>query len=192
MSSPSSHSGKCGPTKKQARPLGAFGITGGNPSTLTPKQVHEFFALWTAESAQPFCIVNNRFLQKLLHPDAHRHMPHRDTISKNIRRIYEATQADITAMLESSNGLDFLGIVIFRHLFTLDKSATVERFVLECLSYTDAHSGETLAKVLHSVMRKFKIEDCVWGIVCDNASNNGTMMEALAKYDLKQLKGPQS
>lgn len=83
-------------------------------------------------------------------------------------------------LFQSSNGLDFLGIVIFRHLFTLDKPATVERFVLECIrfvvhlyvhlysnannclvSYTDAHTGEALAKVLHSVMQKFKIEDRV-------------------------------
>ncbi|KAF8595080.1 hypothetical protein BDV93DRAFT_457694, partial [Ceratobasidium sp. AG-I] len=50
------------------------------------------------------------------------------------------------------------------------------------VSYTEAHTGESLAKVLHSV----------WGIVCDNASNNGSMMKELGKYDLKRLKGPES
>ena len=117
----SSHSAKCGPTTKQAQSLGAFGITGGAPLTLKPEQVREYFALWTAESARPFCIVNDRFveycfwsyayikanlyysqLQKLLHPDARKHMPHRDTISKDIRRIYQATQREITEMLEVS------------------------------------------------------------------------------------------
>ncbi|KAF8596506.1 hypothetical protein BDV93DRAFT_514075, partial [Ceratobasidium sp. AG-I] len=125
-------------------------------------------------------------LQKLLHPDARKYEPHCDTISKDIWRIYEATQGEITKMLaaqegvfhlaldlfQSSNGLDFLRIVIFRHFFTLDKPATVEHFVFECLNHTDTQSGEALVKVLHSVMLKFKIEDCVWGIVCDNVSNN--------------------
>ncbi|KAF8593212.1 hypothetical protein BDV93DRAFT_516739, partial [Ceratobasidium sp. AG-I] len=136
-----SHSGKCGPTTKQGQSLGAYGITGGHLSTF--EQVREYFALWVAESARLFCIVNDRFvespflasftpksdsqmlqLQKLLHPDARKYQPHRDTISKDIRHIYKATQGEITEMLaaqegvfhlaldlfQSSNGLDFLGI----------------------------------------------------------------------------------
>ncbi|KAF8606671.1 hypothetical protein BDV93DRAFT_506182 [Ceratobasidium sp. AG-I] len=134
------HSIKCGPTTKQAQSLGTFGITGGTPLTLTPE-----------------------YLQKLLHLDTCKHQPHRNTISKDIRRIYQATQRKITEMLEiqegifhlalalfqSSNGLDFLGIVLFCHLFMLDKPTTMERFVFECISYTNAHSGAGLAKVLH-------------------------------------------
>ncbi|KAF8593391.1 hypothetical protein BDV93DRAFT_566608 [Ceratobasidium sp. AG-I] len=143
-SSLASHSAKCGPTTQQSLTLDAFGVTGGTPQNLTPEQVREFFALWTAESARPFCI-----LQKLLHPDARKYQPHRDTIGKDIRRMYQATQGKIAKMLEiqegifhlaldmfqSSNGLDFLGIVLFCHLFTLDKPTTVERFVLECVRF---------------------------------------------------------
>ncbi|KAF8606683.1 hypothetical protein BDV93DRAFT_506193 [Ceratobasidium sp. AG-I] len=163
----SSHSKKCTATTKQSQSLGAFGITGGSLHTLTAEQ-----------------------LQKLLHPDARKYQPHRDTISKDIRRIYRATQGEIADMLEkqlgishlalnlfqSSNRLDFLGIVIFRHLFTLDKLAKVECFVLECISRLALNSNSYI----------------VWGIVCNNASNNGTMMKELAMYDLKRLKGPQS
>jgi hypothetical protein len=30
----------------------------------------------------------------------------------------------------------------------------------------------------------------VWGVVCDNASNNAAMMNRFASYDLKRLTGP--
>jgi hypothetical protein len=40
-------------------------------------------------------------LQKLLHPDARKYLPHRDTICKDIRHIYEATQTDIIKLLEA-------------------------------------------------------------------------------------------
>lgn len=32
----------------------------------------------------------------------------------------------------------------------------------------------------------------VWGVVCDNASNNAAMMKELETYHLKRLKGPAS
>ncbi|KAF8596437.1 hypothetical protein BDV93DRAFT_423193, partial [Ceratobasidium sp. AG-I] len=157
---------------------------------LTPEQVREHFALWTAESARPFCIVNDRHLIQLLHPDARIHRPHRDTISKDVRRIYQATQTDIKKTLSvHGNGLDFLGIVIFRYLATQSpktagQTIKVDRFVLD-----EAHTGVELARVLHSVLVKFKIENQVWGVVCDNASNNAAMMNELGKYGMKRLTG---
>ncbi|KAF8595935.1 hypothetical protein BDV93DRAFT_427381, partial [Ceratobasidium sp. AG-I] len=158
---------------------------------LTPEQVRENFALWTAESARPFCIVNNRYLQRLLHPDARTHQPHRVTISNDIQRIYRATQTDIKAVLASGNGYDFLGIVLFRAVALSSQSATrtiaVERFVLD-----EAHTGIELAKTLHTVFVKFKIEDRVWGVVSDNASNNSAMMKELSAYGMKQLTGPKA
>jgi hypothetical protein len=38
----------------------------------------------------------------LLHPDTRKLLPHRDTISQDIKRIYEATQQDIIAKLAVS------------------------------------------------------------------------------------------
>ncbi|KAF8594909.1 hypothetical protein BDV93DRAFT_564931 [Ceratobasidium sp. AG-I] len=57
------------------------------------------------------------------------------------------------------------------------QTITVERFVLECLS--KAHTGQELAKVVHTMLLKFKIENQVWGVVCDNASNNAAMLNKL-------------
>ncbi|KAF8595273.1 hypothetical protein BDV93DRAFT_457158 [Ceratobasidium sp. AG-I] len=186
----------CPSSTKQTQVLGDFGITGGSTLRLTPEQVRESFALWMAESARPFCIVNDRHLQRLLHPDARTHQPHHVTISKDIQRIYRATQTDIKKVLASGNGYDFLGIVIFRPVVSSSLSSprtiAVERFVLECLSYNEEHTGVELAKTLHAIFVKFKIEDRVWGVVSDNASNNGAMMKELATYGLKRLTGPKA
>lgn len=54
----SSHTRVCA-NGSQSQQLGAFGITGGNLSRLTPVMVREYFALWTAENARPFSIVND-------------------------------------------------------------------------------------------------------------------------------------
>lgn len=38
-------------------------------------------------------------LKNLLHPDVRAHLPHRNTISKDVQRLYRATQADIIELL---------------------------------------------------------------------------------------------
>jgi hypothetical protein len=40
--------------------LEGFGITGGHPNRLLPEQVREWFAVWMAESAQPFSQAKDR------------------------------------------------------------------------------------------------------------------------------------
>ncbi|KAF8600455.1 hypothetical protein BDV93DRAFT_426321, partial [Ceratobasidium sp. AG-I] len=95
------------------------------------------------------------------------------TIPKDIKHIYDATQLDIIAQLkkhigvfhigldlyQSSNSLDFLGIV----LYLLDDNAkapgSMECLVIECLNFEEAHLGEALAKTLHTVLCKFGIEN---------------------------------
>ncbi|KAF8594441.1 hypothetical protein BDV93DRAFT_515772 [Ceratobasidium sp. AG-I] len=190
------HTQICLSLTKQTQVLGDFGIIGGSTSCLTPEQVHESFALWTAESMWPFCIVNNRHLQRLLRPNAHTHQPHCITISKEIQRIYWATQTDINKVLVSGNGDDFLGIVIFCPIvlssLSSPRTIAIKRFVLECLSYNEEHTGVELAKTLHAVFVKFMTEDWVWGVVSNNVLNNGVMMNELAMYGLKQLTGPKA
>ncbi|KAF8594529.1 hypothetical protein BDV93DRAFT_458812, partial [Ceratobasidium sp. AG-I] len=52
------------------------------------------------------------------------------------------------------------------------------------------HTGVALANTIHGVLTRFKIQDRVWGVVCDNASNNGKMMTQLQKFGLARLEGP--
>ncbi|KAF8601317.1 hypothetical protein BDV93DRAFT_510226 [Ceratobasidium sp. AG-I] len=78
-----SHNNIC-PGQDSALPLTNFGITGGT-GRMSAQQVCENIAMWMAKNTCPFQMINNRYLQKLIHPDVWRHQPHRDTISKDIR-----------------------------------------------------------------------------------------------------------
>ncbi|KAG8737788.1 hypothetical protein FRC10_007797 [Ceratobasidium sp. 414] len=95
-------------------------------------------------------------------------------------------------LFQSSNGLDLLGLVLFRlaQASTPGEPIMIEQFVLECLSFTKSHTSKHLAKTVHKVLCKFKIEHWVWGTICDNASNNGLMMEKFKKMGMAQLQGP--
>ncbi|KAG9125172.1 hypothetical protein FRC07_008697, partial [Ceratobasidium sp. 392] len=145
-------------------------------------------------------------LCKLLDPQARKHLPCRETLSQDIKRIYAATQEDIVAalalpgtlhialdMFQADNGTDYMGIVIFHQEVVKGETVSIKRFLLECLSFGgESHTGASLARSVYEVLCKFKIEHRVWGVVCDNAANNGTMMTHLAKYDLKRLSGHNS
>ncbi|QRW08919.1 DNA polymerase [Ceratobasidium sp. AG-Ba] len=199
------HFNRCPGRTNQATLVDDFGMTGSS-AKLTREEVREFCALWVCENARPFQIINDRYLKKLLHPDARKYLPHRHTISQDIQRMYEGSQDSIRLrlegivgvfhialdMLSSSNGLDFMGLVLF-YQRTQGNTLTLERFVLECLSFGgEQHTGVALARSVLAVLRKFKIQDRVWGVVCDNASNNATMMQTMESFGLKRLTGPTS
>ncbi|QRV90595.1 DNA polymerase [Ceratobasidium sp. AG-Ba] len=198
------HSNRCSGRESQATLVDDFGVTGSS-AKLTKEEVREFCALWVCENARPFKILGDRYLGKILHPDARKYLPHRHTISQDIQRMYEASQDEIKSnlegivgafhialdMLSSSNGLDFMGLVLFYQRVTQGNTLTLERFVLECLSFGgEQHTGVALARSVLGVLRKFKIENRVWAVVCDNASNNATMMETMESFGLKRLVGP--
>ncbi|KAG9082047.1 hypothetical protein FS749_007151 [Ceratobasidium sp. UAMH 11750] len=198
-----SHTNKCRAENKQSN-LQEHGITGAS-TQLTQEDVREYFALWVAEDGQPNRIVGDRYLRKLISPQCHGYIPHRETVARDIKVIYNATQAEITArlaeltgtfhialdMFQADNGYDFMGIVLFHQGLAKDKSPTINRFLLECLTFGgESHTGLALANAVYDVLCKFKIQDRVWAVVCDNASNNAKMMEHLADYGLNRLTGP--
>ncbi|KAG8732358.1 hypothetical protein FRC10_000972, partial [Ceratobasidium sp. 414] len=148
--------------------LGEFGVTGGT-GWLTRK----YFALWVAESGCPFLITEDCYLQNLLHTDAKKFKPHCNTISNDVHCLYNATQEEIAQVLkdhvglfhivldlfQSSNGFDFLGLVLFKFQQIMpNKPIGIEQLVLECLHFAESHTGVHLAKAIHSILCRFKIE----------------------------------
>ncbi|KAG9087729.1 hypothetical protein FRC06_002412, partial [Ceratobasidium sp. 370] len=85
------HLRKCAAVLKQQEVLNVFSMTGGNSYKMTAEETREFVALWVAENARPFNAINDCYLKKLLHPDACKYLPHRHTITQDIKRMYEAT-----------------------------------------------------------------------------------------------------
>jgi hypothetical protein len=56
-----SHNNICPGPKDKSQDLDDFGYTGG-ANRLTREQVREYFALWMAENARPFQMVEDRFV----------------------------------------------------------------------------------------------------------------------------------
>ncbi|KAG8716524.1 hypothetical protein FRC08_009341 [Ceratobasidium sp. 394] len=197
-----SHTNKCRTEQEQPN-LREFGITGSS-NQLSSEDVCEYFALWVAKDGRPNRIVGDQYLRKLVAPQCHGYIPHCATIAQDVKIMYNATQAKITARLEltsvfhialdmfqADNGYDFMGIVLFHQDMVKDKSPIISRFLLECLTFGgDSHMGLALANAVYDVLCKSKIQDQVWAVVCDNVSNNAKMMEHLADYGLKRLTGP--
>ncbi|KAG8694652.1 hypothetical protein FRC11_002064, partial [Ceratobasidium sp. 423] len=94
-------------------------------------------------------------------------------------------------MYQSPNGIDFLGLVIF-YPAVKDNLLQIERFVLECLSFSGKHTGVALANTVYKILCKFDIQDRVWGVICDNASNNADMMNCFTKFNMQCLTGPKA
>ncbi|KAG8778498.1 hypothetical protein FRC12_024947 [Ceratobasidium sp. 428] len=181
-----------------------YGIFGGS-QTPSAYDVRETVALWCAESARPFIIVQDPQFRRLMPRTVRKLLPSRVTVSNDVKKIYKAVQKDIKIMLKESRGVfhlaldmctapntaDLMAIVLFRCVEApVTRELTVKRFVLECLAYNKGHTGGELAKALHGVLRKFEIEDRVWGVACDNAYNNGSMMIDLGALGLLRLDGP--
>jgi urease accessory protein UreF len=128
------HSASCQETRDQMQLLGAFGITGSS-LRMSAEEVREHFALWVAEHARPFSVVHDHQvcsmfiigfcnvmlthllkLQRLLHTDAQKFIPHCDTISKDIKHIYEATQANLIKEFAVSAFLAIHGMLWLKHM----------------------------------------------------------------------------
>ncbi|KAG9097740.1 hypothetical protein FS749_005630 [Ceratobasidium sp. UAMH 11750] len=119
---------KCCAEDKQGD-LQQYGITG-PLSPLTEEDMREYIPLWVAKDRQPYRIIGDRYLCKLIAPQGRGYIPHCETIAQDIKIMSNATQAKIMAQL------------------------------------------------------------AVWGIVCNNTSNNATMMEHITEYGLKRLTRP--
>ncbi|KAG9089111.1 hypothetical protein FS749_001614 [Ceratobasidium sp. UAMH 11750] len=142
--------------------------------------------------------------QQLLHPEVRWLLPCRATVSRDVKTIHKAAQQGLVKtlaeacgvfhlgpdMYQVANGIDILWLVSFCQFVTKSHTMIVKRCVLECLNFEPKHTSVELAKGVYGVLHKFKIEDHVWGVVCDNTSNNAAMMDQFACYGMKRLVGP--
>ncbi|KAG8706006.1 hypothetical protein FRC09_002632 [Ceratobasidium sp. 395] len=185
---------------KQTVVLEDYGIFGGS-QTPSAYDVRETVALWTAESARPFTIVQDPQFRRLMPPTVRKLLPSRTTISEDVKTIYKEVQNDAKAILKKSRGVlhlaldmctapnmaDFMGVVV-----TFIDLVPSRLSYSQLSRYDEEHSGEELSKAVHQVLMKFEIEHRVWAVVCDNASNNAVMMKILGGLGLKRLNGPKA
>ncbi|QRW08774.1 DNA polymerase [Ceratobasidium sp. AG-Ba] len=176
---------------------------GADTTELTEDSVRQMVAQWVCENGRPFSIVTDRWFRRIVHPNARKHLPHRNTIPQDIKALYRATQEDLTQMLkavpgtlhigmdmyQSDNGHDYLGVIVF-YQEVQKETMKMKRCVLECLDFgSRSHTGKRLAKTMRGIWEKFEIGDRVWGVVGDNAFNNDAMVKRLGGYGFRRFTG---
>ncbi|QRW11530.1 DNA polymerase [Ceratobasidium sp. AG-Ba] len=196
-----SHKRRCAAERARMSTLTQHGFS--DTTELTEDSVRQMVAQWVCENRRPFSIVTNRWFRRIVHPNARKHLPHRNTIPQDIKALYRATQEDLTQMLkavpgtlhigmdmyQSDNGHDYLGVIVF-YQEVQKETMKMKRCVLECLDFgSRSHTGKRLAKTMRGIWEKFEIGDRVWGVVGDNAFNNDAMVKRLGGYGFRRFTG---
>ncbi|OAV86263.1 hypothetical protein PTTG_29996 [Puccinia triticina 1-1 BBBD Race 1] len=126
-------------------------------------------------------------------------------VSRDIHMLYSAVQENYRSVLQahtgalylgvdgwqSPNGFDILGIVIYCLAQAADKDSDpiLKAMPLDFICLSQSHTGEYLSETVRMVVEKFGIQQKIWGIVSDNASNNKVMVRELKKFKWPRFKG---
>ncbi|CAE6410154.1 unnamed protein product [Rhizoctonia solani] len=150
-----------------------YGITG-----VPGYQTREHCALVFGEHARPQLMFKDRYLRKLIPREIVKLLPHRTTITRDIKTIYRMSQKHIASLLAHIPGVFHIALDMYQS-------------PNGCLKFDVSYTGKPLANKFHNTLSKFQIQGRVWSLVCDNAANNGTMMERLQKLGTARLEGPE-
>ncbi|KNE97968.1 hypothetical protein PSTG_08645 [Puccinia striiformis f. sp. tritici PST-78] len=198
------HAAICIGKKNQSettRSLAALGITG--TGLIEPKEVPQLCAVWCAEAARPFSALVDASHKAILHPTVIKYLPTRKAVSKDIHKLYSAIQEQYRVELQahkgalylgadvwqSPNGVDILGVVIYRLKERGSGPFELEAMPLDFIRLSRRHTGEYMAESVCLVVEKFGIQDKVHGLVTDNASNNEVMVRELKRLKWPHFKG---
>ncbi|KAG9075590.1 hypothetical protein FS749_012724, partial [Ceratobasidium sp. UAMH 11750] len=75
-----------------------FGIAGSS-SQLSSEDVFEYFALQVAKDRWPNHIISDQYLRKPITPQSHGYIPHHATVTRDIKIMYNMTQAEMIVQL---------------------------------------------------------------------------------------------
>ena len=76
----------------------------------------------------------------------------------------------------AGHGVPFMGITIHQCV-----DGKIQSMILDFIHLTANHTGEYLAQEVYNCLCKFGIQKKLLGLAGDNASNNGTLVDSLAK-----------
>ena len=76
----------------------------------------------------------------------------------------------------AGHGVPFMGITLHRCV-----DGRIQSMILDFIHLTANHTGEYLAQEVYNCLCKFGIQKKLLGLAGDNASNNGTLVNSLAK-----------
>ncbi|KNF01266.1 hypothetical protein PSTG_05623 [Puccinia striiformis f. sp. tritici PST-78] len=126
---------------KNHQNLATVGIKG--TGDINPREVPQL----CAEAARPFSALVDASHQAILHPTVIKHLPTRRVVLENVHMLYSAVQQNykkvlqahdsavydnlVVDVLQSTNGFDILGIVIYRLAKDDSKGAKLEATPLD-------------------------------------------------------------
>ncbi|KAF7322202.1 hypothetical protein MKEN_00744700 [Mycena kentingensis (nom. inval.)] len=157
---------------------------------LTKSETRTGVVRWVAESLRPFAIVADRgfrYLMKSGRPTMW--IPSPSTVSRDADRLFNATQRRLKRRLMERDGQVGLATDAWtspNHRAFVAVTAHWEEdgkkvdCLLDFVEVPQSHSGEHLARVLFDVADAYGIAGRIASVTCDNASNNDTMIDALA------------
>ncbi|SJL03663.1 uncharacterized protein ARMOST_16509 [Armillaria ostoyae] len=146
---------------------------------------------WIAESSRPFAIVKDRgynCLMKTGRPSCY--VPSPSTVARDVKTVFGNTRQRISEMLQEHEGdLHFATdawtspnhrpyVAVTVHFEDKGKPVSL---LLDIVEVAKNHTGENLAEAFVEILEDFKLSDKILSITCDNASNNDTMIEAIAE-----------
>ncbi|QRV90603.1 ATP-binding cassette sub-family D member 4 [Ceratobasidium sp. AG-Ba] len=107
-----SHKRWCAAERARMSTLTQHGFS--DTTELTEYSIRQMVAQWVCENGRPFSIVTNRWFCKIVHLNARKYLPHRNTIPQDIKAIYRATQEDLTRMLKAVPGTLHIGMDMYQ------------------------------------------------------------------------------
>ncbi|EAU88633.2 hypothetical protein CC1G_01006 [Coprinopsis cinerea okayama7 len=182
------HIERCVPTPtSQTQTLETFA----HGSTYSEAKHRVNITLWAVRRRRPFAIVADpELLQVFTDLRADCVTPKPWTVSRDAQEIHKITRESLIEWFQkfkgrlhvgadgwtSPNVISFIGATV--HFAVKGK---MESFVLDFIKCTKAHTGVYLAGRIAECLKAYGIDRKVLGFVCDNASNNDTLVTELKR-----------
>ncbi|KNF00528.1 hypothetical protein PSTG_06220 [Puccinia striiformis f. sp. tritici PST-78] len=138
-----------------------------------------------------------------MHPMVVKNLPPQRTVLDDIAKLYTAVQESLIETFknhkgamylgldtwQSPNGFDVLGTVIYRMVEEDKGGFHLEAMLLDFVRLQKSHTGVYLAETVQLIVDKFGLQDKIYGIVTDNASNNQTVIKEIQTSWWPHFKG---
>ena len=164
-------------------------------SRLSKQHLEYLYLKWTVMADVEFSQIYNKDFRTFLHyinQPANKMLPSSDTtIRTRVMLLFQEGQQRLRYLLQSaassihltcdawtsSNSLALLGVV--SHF--VDESGALRTLLLALKELEGEHSGENMAIIILDVLSTYAIRNRLGYFVMDNATNNDTMVEAIAR-----------
>lgn len=156
------------------------------------EEIQDLFVKWNASSGHSFNAIENPYLREIwtrlrvIHP-----LPHRKTLKEWVTRQAMTIRFTLARSMQDANtrinlcldawtspfNVAYLGIVAHY----IDKDWVMQERMLAFVELPIGHAGNITATYVLQVLNDFGIRECLGTITTDNASDNSTFVEHLAK-----------